>query len=104
MVGSSGDMMGSSSGMTGSWWGEDGSLKAQRFDRSEVGGAGGGVCAEEQAGEQCCAKGEEDRVRGYFRLYAGDLELAADDADGHAAEAAEQGDQHGLGQKLGEDV
>ena len=76
-----GDMTGSSSGMAGSSWGEDGSLKAQRFDRSEGGGASGGVGAEEQAGEQRCAEGEEDRVGGDFRLHAGDLELAADDAD-----------------------
>src|SRR5271156_4358221 len=88
--------------MTGSSWGEGDSLKAQRFDRSEGGGAGGGVGAEEQAGERCRTKGEEDRIGGDFRMYSGDLERPAEHADEHAGEAADQRHEHGLGQELGE--
>ncbi len=52
MVDSSWDMTGSSLGVS--------LLKTQRFDRSEAGGAGSGVGAEEQAREGGRAEGEED--------------------------------------------
>src|ERR1035441_6928535 len=104
MTGSSWVAAGSSWGIAGSSWGEGGSLKAQRFDRSEAGGSSGRVGAEEQAGGQRGAEGEEDRVGGDFRVHSGDFELAADDADGHAGESAEDRYEHCLGQELGEDV
>src|ERR1700693_5803619 len=84
--------------MTGSSLGGDGLLKAQRFDRSQAGGTSGWVGAEEKAGQRRRAEGEEDRVGGDLRVHASDLELAADHADEHAGEAADQGHEHGLGQ------
>src|ERR1700722_12186274 len=90
--------------MAGSSWGKDGSLKAQRLDRSQVGGARGRIGAEEQARGQCCAEGQKDRVGGDLRVYARDLELAADHANRDAGDTAEQRYEHRLRQELGEDV
>ena len=104
MAGSSWDMAGSWWGITGSWWGKSAHSKRSASIGLRRGGASGGVGAEEQAGERSRAEGEEDRVGGDLRLHAGDLELAADHADEHAGEAAEQRDQHGLGEELREDV
>src|SRR6202030_4198056 len=99
-----GDAADSWSGTTGSWSGEGWSLKAQRFNRSEVCGASGRIGAEEQARAQGGAKGQEDRVRRDFGVNSGNFELAADHPEGDAADAAEQRNEHRLGQELGEDV
>src|SRR4029077_10012791 len=94
----------SSSGITVSSLGFGSLLKAQRLDRSQRGGASGRVGAEEQAGQSRRTEGKKDRVRGDFRVHSGDLELAAEHADEHAGDPADERDEHGLGQELGEDV
>src|SRR5215831_14134566 len=80
------------------------SFVSQGLDGGQGGGAVGGVDPEEQAYGHGHAEGEQDGERDDHGLDADDPEAAAADAGGDADGAAERGQQHGLDQKLAEDV
>src|SRR5207248_2811343 len=59
---------------------------------------------EEDPDQDRDAEGEGHRTGGDDRLHGGDAEVAHGHAGGGADEPAEPGEEHGLGQELGQDV
>src|ERR1035437_10208702 len=74
------------------------------FDRPENGRSIGGIDAEEEADGDAEAEREEHRVELHDRLHADDLEAAAEEPGRDAENPADDRQQNGLGEELGEDV
>src|SRR5581483_3860315 len=81
-----------------------GSLVAEGFDGGELGGTVGRVGAEEDADHGRDHERYDDRPGGDHRAERADPHLGETDPDGHAEGAADEGQEDGLDQELGEDV
>src|SRR5260370_29308529 len=77
---------------------------AKGVDRPKRRRAVGGIDAEEETDADADAERERDREPFEHRLDTDDLEVTADETCRDARYAADDGQQHGLGQELSENV
>lgn len=82
------------------------SLVAQRLDGVQATGLEGGVKAEEDPDEHGEAEGQQDRLQGNHRgpLAEASGNVGEEIAESHSDQSARQGEDHGLDQKLTENV